>query len=133
MIKLQMIGYLGKDAVESSYNGKSVLSFRVAQTERFKNQQGVPQERTTWVDCVMWERANLAPYLTQGTQVYLEGKPYAEAYNSNAGEAVGVMRLRVQHLQLLAGGRRQDDASKPTADTLADDALLEQPADDLPF
>jgi hypothetical protein len=43
------------------------------------------------------------------------------------------MRLRVQHLQLLAGGRRQDDASKPTADTLADDALLEQPADDLPF
>jgi len=134
MIKMQIIGYLGKDAVESDFNGKSVLSFRVAQTERFKNQQGVPQERTTWVDCAMWERANLVPYLTQGTQVFLEGRPYAEAYNNNAGEAVGVMRLRVLNLQLLAGGRRQNDTSGSAATgALADDALLEQPADDLPF
>jgi len=133
MIKLQLIGYLGKDAVQREANGKSVLSFRVAHTERFKNQQGVQQERTTWVDCALWERDTLAPYLTQGTQVYVEGSPSVDAYNNSAGELVGQLRLRVMNLQLLGGGRREEDRQRQAAGAMQDDAAMAQPADDLPF
>ena len=37
MIKLQVIGNLGKDAVVNNVNGKSVINFNVAHTERFKD------------------------------------------------------------------------------------------------
>jgi len=133
MIKLQIIGYLGRDAVQREAAGKTVLSFSVAHTERFKSQQGVPQERTTWVDCALWDRANMAPYLTQGTQVYVEGTPVADAYKNNAGEATGQLRLRVYNMQLLNGRRHDDHSKAATAGILEDDALQEHPADDLPF
>ena len=52
MIKLQVIGNLGKDAVVNNVNGKSVINFNVAHTERYKDAQGVQKDRTTWVDCL---------------------------------------------------------------------------------
>jgi len=48
MIKLQVIGNLGKDAVVNNVNGKSVINFNVAHTERFKDAQGVQKDRTTF-------------------------------------------------------------------------------------
>ena len=48
MIKLQVIGNLGKDAVLNNVNGKSVINFTVAHTERFKDAQGVQKDKTTY-------------------------------------------------------------------------------------
>ena len=133
MIKLQLIGYLGKNAVQREANGKSVLGFSVAHTERFRNQQGVQQERTTWVDCSLWERDNLVPYLTQGTQVFVEGAPLLDMYNNNAGERVAQLRLRVNNIQLLAGGRR-DETKPPSSSTeYRDIEPMKDLEDELPF
>jgi single-strand DNA-binding protein len=125
MIKLQLIGHLGKDAMQREVNGKSVLGFTVAHTERFRNQQGVQQERTVWVDCSLWERDNVAPYLTVGTQVFVEGMPAVQTYTNQAGETVPALKLNVQHLQLLGGGRRDEERQKATA--------VPGDTDDLPF
>lgn len=133
MIKLQLIGYLGKDAIRREVNGTTMLSFRVAHTERFRNQQGVQQERTTWVDCALWERDNLAPYLLQGTQVYVEGFPTVDVFTSKAGEVVGRLHLRVMNIQLLSSTRRDDERQKQAAPAGDDDEVLDQPSDDLPF
>jgi hypothetical protein len=38
MLQIQAIGYLGKDAIISNKNGKSVINFSIAHTEKFKNQ-----------------------------------------------------------------------------------------------
>jgi len=132
MIKLQLIGYLGKDAVQREANGKTVLSFRVAHTERFRNQQGVQQEKTTWVDCALWERENLAPYLLQGTQVYVEGFPTVDVFNNRAGETIGQLQLRVMNIQLLSPARRDDDRLRQTA-AAGDDDVLDEPSEELPF
>ncbi|MFB6454402.1 single-stranded DNA-binding protein [Chitinophaga sp. Hz27] len=136
MIKLQLIGHLGRDAMMREVNGISVLNFTIAVNERFKNAAGVLQERTTWVDCSLWERNNMAPYLQQGTLVYVEGSPRVEGYiSNNTGAIGGALRLRVQHLQLLS--KRDEERKKPIATStppeLATVPEQEIPADDLPF
>jgi single-strand DNA-binding protein len=133
MIKLQLIGYLGKDAIQREANGKTVLSFRVAHTERFRNQQGVQQEKTTWVDCALWERDNLAPYLVQGTQVYVEGFPTVDVFSNRSGETVGQLQLRILNIQLLSPARRDERQAQTAAAGEEDDDVLDQPSDDLPF
>jgi single-strand DNA-binding protein len=125
MIKLQFIGYLGHDAVRKEVNGTPLLSFRAAHTRRFTNLQGEKHEHTTWVDCTFWKQVNVAPYLTTGKQVYLEGVPSVESYVSHAGEPMAGLKLHVTRLELL--GKANDEPQKP------DEVTGESAAEDLPF
>jgi single-strand DNA-binding protein len=104
MIKLQIVGNLGKDCILKEVNGKNVINFSVAHTERFKDAQGVQKERTTWVECAYWtDKTAIAPYLMKGQMVYAEGAPEAEAYTNREGAAAATLRMRVQNIQLLGG------------------------------
>src|SRR3954470_12644526 len=105
MIKLQVIGNLGKDCIVKEVNGKNVINFSVAHTERFKDSQGNQKERTTWVECAYWtDRTAVAQYFTKRKTVYAEGSPEADAYMNKEGQAAATLRMRVQNLQLLGGG-----------------------------
>ncbi|ACU63950.1 single-stranded DNA-binding protein [Chitinophaga pinensis] len=130
MIKLQLIGHLGHDAVQRNVNGHTVLGFRVAHTERFKARDGELQERTTWVDCSLWNKEKVGPYLKTGTRVFVEGNPSADNYVNGQGENVSVLRLKVLQLQLLTsrrdGGKRENEVEEIVM-------VNEDPADDLPF
>jgi len=115
MIKLQVIGNLGKDCIVKEINGKNVINFSVAHTERYKDAQGNQKERTTWVECAYWtDRTAIAPYLTKGTTVYAEGSPEADAYMNKENQAAATLRMRVQNIQLL-GGRNNDNQGAPAA------------------
>lgn len=144
MIKLQIIGNLGKDCIVKEINGKHVINFSVAHTERFKDSQGNQKERTTWVECAYWtDRTAIAPYLTKGTSVYAEGSPEADAYTNKEGQAAATLRMRVQNVQLLGGGNRDNQGANqgnvsntgmgiaPVVRTEAVNAPA--PVDDLPF
>ena len=88
MIKLQIIGNLGKDCIVKEVNGKNVINFSVAHTERYKDSQGNQKDRTTWVECAYWtDRTAVAQYLTRGRTVYAEGSPEADAYTNKEGQA----------------------------------------------
>ena len=50
MIKLQVIGHLGKDCTTNVVNGKNVINFSVAHSERYKDASGNQKEKTTWVE-----------------------------------------------------------------------------------
>jgi len=105
MIKLQIVGNLGKDCIVKEVNGKNVINFSVAHTERYKDAQGNQKERTTWVECAYWtDRTTVSQYLTKGKMVYAEGSPEADAYTNKDGQASATLRMRVQNLQLLGGG-----------------------------
>ena len=72
MIKLLVIGNLGKDAVVNNVNGKSVINFSVAHTEKYKDAQGNQKDRTVWVECAYWtDRTAIAPYLKKGTNAHI--------------------------------------------------------------
>ncbi len=114
MIKMQVIGNLGKDCVTNTVNGKSVMNFTVAHTEKFKNAQGAQQDKTIWVDCAYWsDRTAVAPYLKKGTQVYVEGSPEVKTYSKNDGTQGFSLSLRVASVQLLGN---KGDASNSGGD-----------------
>ena len=102
MIKLQIIGNIGKDCIVKEVNGKNVINFSVAHTERYKDSQGNQKEKTTLVECAYWtERTAVAQYLTKGRTVYAEGAPEADPYMNKEGVASATLRMRVQNVQLL--------------------------------
>ncbi len=144
MIKLQIIGNLGKDCIVKEINGKNVINFSVAHTERFKDAQGNQKERTTWVECAYWtDRTAIAPYLVKGTMVYAEGSPEADPYMNKEGQAAATLRMRVQNIQLLGGGNRDNQGANQgnvtnTGLTVSPVVKVETvnapaPVDDLPF
>jgi single-strand DNA-binding protein len=101
MIKLQVIGNLGKDCVMNQVNGKNVINFNVAHTEKYKDSSGAVKEKTTWVECAYWtDRVGVAPYLKRGSQVYVEGIPELRHYQKNDGTPGTSLSLRVLSLQL---------------------------------
>ena len=103
MIKLQIIGNLGKDCIVKEVNGKNVINFSVAHSEKFRDAQGAEKERTTWVECAYWiEKTNVAQYLTKGRTVYAEGYPQADAYANKEGQPAATLRMRVTNVQLLS-------------------------------
>jgi single-strand DNA-binding protein len=145
MIKMQVIGNLGKDCVVNTVNGKNVINFTVAHTEKYKDSQGNLQEKTTWVDCAYWtDRTAVAPYLTKGKQVYVEGQPEARSFQRNDGTPGSSLSLRVREVQLL-GGRGDSggggssysgsSASAPASSgsNVPSPSDITEPVDDLPF
>jgi single-strand DNA-binding protein len=143
MIKLQIIGNLGKDCIVKEVNGKNVINFSVAHSEKFKDSQGNPKERTTWVECAYWtDRTAVAQYLTKGRTVYAEGTPEADAYMNKEGQAAATLRMRVQSVQLLGNGAGESNGSNQGnvsyAGSTPAPAMKSAPAnmpveDDLPF
>jgi single-strand DNA-binding protein len=139
MIKMQVIGNLGKDCIVNTVNGKNVMNFTVAHTEKYRDSQGNNQEKTTWVDCAYWsDRTGVAPYLTKGTQVFVEGTPEVRTFTRQDGSAGASLSLRVREVQLLRG-RGDGPAASPVQSTptassnLASANEITEPVDDLPF
>jgi single-strand DNA-binding protein len=111
MIKLMVIGNLGKDCTVNTVNGKNVINFSVAHTEKFKDSTGAQREKTIWVECAYWtDRTGISPYLKKGQQVYAEGSPEVRTYQTNDGKSGASLTMRVQSVQLL-GGRNQEGMS----------------------
>ncbi len=139
MIKMQVIGNLGKDCVVNTVNGKNVINFTVAHTEKYKDSQGNNQEKTTWVDCAYWtDRTAIAPYLQKGQQVFVEGTPEVRSFTRNDGTAGASLSMRVREVQLLGrkgdnagGGSNYGNESSPVRQDVP--ASIDEAADDLPF
>ena len=142
MIRMQVIGNLGRDCTTNIVNGKTVMNITVAHSEKFKDAQGVLKEKTVWVDCAYWsDRTGIAPYLKKGTQVYVEGTPDLRTYTKTDGSFGATITLRVNNIQLLGskpgenGGDSQSGggySSQPAAQ-VAGEAEINEPVDDLPF
>lgn len=147
MIKLLVIGNLGKDAVLNNVNGKNVINFTVAHTEKYKDAQGVQKDRTVWVDCSYWtDRTGVAPYLKKGTQVYVEGNPDVRTYTTQDGRNGATLTLRVLSIQLV-GTRGTEGGTAPATGnsygspapaynaqpSVSSPSDITEPMDDLPF
>ena len=137
---MQVIGNLGKDCVTNTVNGKNVINFNVAHTEKFKDAQGNQKDKTIWVECAYWtDRTGIAPYLKKGTQVYVDGAPDVRTYSKTDGTTGVSLSLRVASVQLLGnradgqsggGGSYNSGVSSPSTVNASD---ITEPIDDLPF
>jgi len=145
MLQVEIIGNIGNDAQVKDFNGKKYIAFNVAHSEKFKNQQGVETERTTWVSVFKPGESAVAQYLKKGTPVFVRGDLSVKAYKDNAGNwQVGVNCL-AREVQLLPGGKRDQNAGtqqKATAEQTTNTNVSSAPAasettgegnDDLPL
>lgn len=86
--KVMLIGRLGQDP-ELRYTaaGTAVCNFSIATSEKWKNQEGVPQEKTEWHKITVWSKlAELCnQYLAKGKQVYVEGKLQTTSWDDKDG------------------------------------------------
>lgn len=145
MIKLQIIGHIGNDCTINEVNGKNVINFNVAHSEKYKDQQGNQVEKTIWVKCAYWtDRTAIGQYLKKGQLVYAEGTPEAEAYMNKDNQNVASLKMRVFQVQLLgsrtdnqSGNTSQGASYQSTASTAGVNqpsaGQIEEAADDLPF
>jgi single-strand DNA-binding protein len=141
MIKMQVIGRLAKDCVVNTVNGKNVINFTVAHSEKYRDSQGNNQEKTTWVDCAYWtDRTAVSPYLTKGTQVFVEGTPEVRTFTRQDGTAGASLSLRVREVQLLGSRSDGGGAATPSyngassqSNSIPSASEITEPIDDLPF
>jgi single-strand DNA-binding protein len=148
MIKLQVIGNLGKDCIVNNVNGKTVINFNVAHSEKFKDAQGNQKDKTIWVECAYWtDRTGISPYLTKGKTVYVEGTPEVRTYTTNDGRNAASLTLRVLNIQLIGGARSETTPGSyneagsfgntsqgtPSRSNVPAASDITEPMDDLPF
>lgn len=137
MIKLMVIGHLGKDAEVREVNGRKVIAFNVAHSEKYKDSQGVLQSRTTWVRCSYWtDNTNIAPYLKTGTYVFVEGTPSVDAYlSATQNQPAASLDLRVIRIELLGSSSGESNGKENSYQKAADKVkpTVAQEEDDLPF
>jgi single-strand DNA-binding protein len=142
--KAIIVGNLGKDPeVHYMPNGEAVCNFSVATTETWKDKSGAKQEKTEWLNIVMYRKlAEIAgKYLKKGASVYLEGRIQTRSWEKD-----GVTRYSTEiiadQMQMLGGrGSSSDDVHDTRTSESSEQAPVKQDAssfddfidDPLPF
>ena len=108
MIKTILIGRLGADAeVRQIDTEKSVISFSIAVDMGYKNRNG--ESVTNWYRVAYFVRkSGLAPYLTKGSIVSIEGVPKSNAYISKDNELVQAIEVQAQRVNLIHSNKNND-------------------------
>jgi len=103
-----VVGYLGRDP-EMRYtpSGVPVTDFSVATTRRWTDQEGNPQEKTTWFRVTAWRKLaeTCSQYLSKGRLVLVEGDIDASAWVDQSGNPRATLELRARTVRFL--GRRE--------------------------
>lgn len=120
--KVMLIGNVGKDPeirylAGNGQNGSNskVATFTLATTERFRDRNGNPQERTEWHNIVAWRNNAdiIEKYVKKGTQLYIEGKLRTRDWTDQNGNKRYTTEINVDNLQLL--GRKSDNPANQQA------------------
>lgn len=104
MFQSIVIGNLGADAEVKNVNGKEFTSFRVAHSDRWKDENGQSHEQTQWIDCVLSGKPNVVEYLKKGATVFVSGSSNLRVYSSMKDRCMKAgITINVRSIELLGG------------------------------
>lgn len=87
--RVQLIGNLGLDPERRQFqSGGSVVTLRVATTEKYRDARGETVERTEWHSAAVWPDALqdlVIQYLRKGAKVMVEGKLRTRKWQDESG------------------------------------------------
>ena len=141
MQRLTIIGHLGNDAEVKDLGQNQVINFSVAVSESYVSKQTNEKvTNTTWYEVAKWgNNTAIAQYLKKGTQVLVEGKPTARAWQKEDASLVSVLGINALNVTLL-GSAKSDGATSPQPQAQSQqphnsfvDEPKEEEHDDLPF
>lgn len=103
MLKAEIIGNLGADAVKNQGNDGTYISFRVAHSTTYTNRNsGEVTKNTTWVSCTMnGDGGNLLPYLKSGEKVYVRGNLSSRIFVGHDGQRHAGLNISVTEIELV--------------------------------
>lgn len=132
-----LIGYLGKDPeLRYTTSGLAVANFSMATSERWKDADGQPQEKTEWHNIVAWRKLAeiCGEHLKKGSRVMISGKLQTRSYDDrNTGSKRYITEIVADKLEFLSpssGGGRRTDEEEVTEKPEASNTLFDL---DLPF
>lgn len=105
MFRIEAIGNIGADAEIRDANGSKFISFRIAHSEKWEDQNGKKNERTQWIDVVISNaESKLLPYLKQGVKVFVRGHASLRVYSSPKERMmVAGIQCNAQEIELCGG------------------------------
>ena len=84
--KAILVGRLGGDAeTRHTQSGTPVSRVSLAMNRQWTDSEKQVHEETDWIYIVLWNKENLAAYLTKGTKLYVEGRIQTRSYEDNGG------------------------------------------------
>jgi single-strand DNA-binding protein len=106
------VGVIGRDAeVQHTPSGSSVTKFSMATSYRYKK-NGEYVEDTDWHNIVAWNKEAVAPYLTKGTKVYVEGRYTTRSYQDKNGDKKYTSEVVCDDIVLLGGNKASGENSQ---------------------
>ena len=147
--KVILIGRLGSDVeYKQTQSGSPIAKLSLATSDKWKDKQGQPQEKTEWHRVILWNKlADIAnQYLVKGSQVYLEGKLQTKEYQDQQGQTKKITQVVLNGfdgvMQML-DSKSQPAAAQPATvpppivtppePQPAVAVVGEEPEDDIPF
>jgi single-strand DNA-binding protein len=118
--KAILVGRLGGDAENRhTQSGTPISRVSLAMNRQWTDSEKQVHEETDWIYIVLWNKENLAAYLTKGTKLYVEGRIQTRSYEDNSGVKRYVTEVVAQNIVLLgangngSGGGADREAKSP--------------------
>ncbi len=142
--KVQIIGRLTRDPeVRTTPGGANVVSFSVATSFNWTDQQGQKKEQTEFHNVVAWRKLAeiIGQYLKKGSQVYIEGRLQTRSWEGQDGKKNYRTEIVAENMIMLGrpGTGGSQTASPSTSKTVdqpepaASIPEIQIDNDDLPF
>lgn len=120
MIKVEIIGNLGADAMLQEKNGNRFVAFRVANTDKWVDKAtGQVIESTQWISCTLnGDGGALLPYLKKGTKVFVRGNAQFVVFSSAKTRQMEVgVNLFVREIELCGGAKENQQQPQQPGQT----------------
>jgi len=113
--RVMLIGNLGREPeLKYTTGGQPVVTFSLATSRKWKNQEGDQQEDTQWHNIKGWgSRAEvMAKYLRKGARVYVEGRIETRSYDDKDGNRKWFTEIVCQNFVFLTkkGDQKEEEA-----------------------
>ena len=116
MNKVFLIGRLTRDP-ELRYTGSNlpVATFSLAVNRNFSNQSG--EREADFINIVVWRKQaeNVKNYLTQGSQVAIEGRIQTRSYDGNDGQKRYVTEVVADNVEFLGSKSSSSNSNNMSA------------------
>lgn len=142
-----LIGNIGKDPeIKTLQNGRKCVSFSLATSKRYRDNNGEQKEETQWHNIVIWGKTaetfeNIG--IVKGTQLYIEGEITNRSWtDQTTGQKRYTTEINVSSFQILSSRNTQGKSGNGASNGSAYGASQQtrpQPEynasdeDDLPF
>jgi single-strand DNA-binding protein len=104
--RVTLLGNLGADPeLRMTSGGSAVLKLRLAVSESYLDKNKVRQEKTEWINVVLWGRRAeaLGKLLAKGERVLVEGSMQTQSYEAKDGTKRYSTEVNAKNLVLLGG------------------------------